>query len=375
MKKMLSLAAVFAVLAYASPASAELKLSGDASMRMRGQFIELKTNDVGAGNTQDVNYAYRLRLKGAADLGGGYFFKTLLTTDNTLGGWNTNGSTDNTGKPNEDPKISISQIYIGRMMAESHWMVGRLPLGSMNNPIFDLTLYPLVSGITTTSALGVGDIDVATTNMDRVYGLNYGCKLGSGDVNATLVIFDNASQDQSTSVNGDGLFNDGYALHLAYKDKIGDVTIEPQAIIGLTNLSGLVYTKVTPSTIGANVTIPSGKSKIGVSGFYTSCNDTSQTNGDNVDYSGYLLRLKGETGDAMAWIDLNKTTDKTNGGNVDYSNVFVWAQYNFKMHESATGTFSLTPTVRYWAASKDNNAGTKNDFSRLRTELVATVTF
>ncbi|NTU52929.1 MAG: porin [Chlorobiaceae bacterium] len=360
MKKMLSLAAVFAVLAYASPASAELKLSGDTSARLRGQFQDTQVNDanVNLAGENDLQFAYRLRLKAAADLGDGYFFKSLITTDNNAGGWLT---VDNNNE--EASNIDISQLYFGRMLKDSHWMVGRIPLGSVNNPIFDLTLYPF----------NPADIAVATFNMDRVYALNYGCKVGSGDINATLVVFDNDSTDNSGAEN-DGLLNDAYAVHLTYKDKFGDVTIEPQAIIGLTNLDGGNYNDVTPNTFGANLSMPAGEAKVGVSAFYTTCNDTNFT-AQNVDYSGYLLRLKGELGSAMAWIDLNSTTDKTGATDADNSNLFIWAQYNFKMHESATGSFSLTPIVRYWARSTDNNAGTKTDYSRLRTELVATVTF
>ena len=364
MKKMLSLAAMCAVLAYASPASAELKLGGDASVRLRGQFqnTELNGNDVDNADENDMQYAYRLRLKASADLGNGYFFKTLLTTDNNAGGWNTVNNNNE-----ELSGIDISQLYFGRMMKDSHYMFGRLPLGSVNNPIFDLTLYPF----------DAADIPVATFNMDRVYGLNYGCKLGSGEANATLVIFDNDATDDSSN-KGDGLFNDAYALHLTYKDKIGDITIEPQAIIGLTNLDGGDYLNITPDTFGANISVPAGDAKIGLSGFYTICNDNGNYAGGgaaDVDYSGYLLRLKGEVGNAMAWIDYNKSTDKTGGANDDYTNVFVWAQYNFKVYDSAAGSFSVTPIVRYWAASADNNAGVKGDYDRLRTELVATVTF
>ncbi len=363
MKKMLSLAAMCAVLAYASPASAELKLSGDASTRVRGQFTET-TGDTATDNTNDLQFAYRLRLKASADLGSGYFFKTLLTTDNNAGGWNT---VENNNE--EASGIDISQLYFGRVMKDSHYMVGRLPLGSVNNPIFDLALYPFSDA----------DIPVATFNMDRVYGLNYGCKLGSGEANATLVVFDNDVTDNSTA-KGDGLFNDAYALHLTYKDKIGDVTVEPQAIIGLTNLDGLNYSNVTPDTFGANLSVPAGDAKIGLSGFYTKCKDngnyTAGSAAANVDYSAYILRLKGEVGNAMAWIDYNKATDKTDNLNIDYTNVFVWAQYNFKVYDSAAGSFSVTPIIRYWAASaKDKAADTKIDRDRLRTELVATVTF
>jgi hypothetical protein len=258
------------------------------------------------------------------------------------------------------------------MQENCHWMVGRLPLNSMNNPIFDLALYPIPYEIGTT-VYGLADGAVATYNMDRVYGLNYGGKLGSGEANATLVVLDNDSQDDSDAMDGDGFFNDGLALHLTYKDKLGDVTIEPQAIISLTNLDGGVYENVSPNTFGANISFPAGDAKIGLSAFYTTCDDTTPAGAD-VDYSGYLLRLKGEIGNFTAWIDYNQTEDNTPGNEADYDNLFVWAQYNFKVYDSAAGSFSLTPIVRYWAAGLDDGTD-EYDYSRLRTELVATVTF
>ncbi|ABL64769.1 porin [Chlorobium phaeobacteroides] len=377
MKKMLSLAAMFAVLSYASPASAEVKFGGDASVRLRGQFEDDEQRVFGSyeNSEDDLNFAYRLRLKASADLGSGYFFKALLTSDNAAAGWNTVNDNNR-----EDAEIDISNLYFGRMMENSHYMMGRLPLNSMNNPIFDLAMYPIPTyvGISGTT-IGVGDIPVATYNMDRIFGLNYGAKVGPGELNATLIALDNDIKDD-TDAEGNGLFNDGYALHLSYKANLGNVTVEPQAIIALTNLDGLVYENVTPYIFGANVTIPAGKAKIGLSAFYTAADDggnyTVGGAAADVDYSGYLLRLKGEYGPFMAWVDYNNTNDKTNGDDIDYNNLFVWAQYNFKVYESAMGTFSLTPTVRYWAAGKDYNDGGENDeYSRLRTELVATMSF
>ncbi len=367
---MLSLAAMFAVLGYASPASAEVKFGGDASVRLRGQFEDVEYGSY-ENKEDDLNFAYRVRLKAAADLGSGYFFKAMLTSDNAAGGWNT-VSNNNT----EDGEIDISNFYFGRMMEKSHYMVGRLPLNAMNNPIFDLAMYPIPTTVGL-GAIGIGDQPIGTYNMDRIFGLNYGRKIGNGELNTTLIVLDNDIKDDSNP-DGDGLFNDGYALHLSYKASLGNITVEPQAIIALTNLDGLVYEDVTPYVFGANVTIPAGKAKIGVSGFYTAADDESGKysggGAADVDYSGYLLRLKGEYGPFMAWVDYNQTNDKTNGYDVDYDNLFVWAQYNYKVYESAMGTFSLTPILRYWAAGQESGS-TDKDYSRLRTELVATVSF
>jgi hypothetical protein len=399
-KRMLSLAAMLAALSFATPAQAELKLSGDASVRLRGSFTDLESNYHAVDqNEDDLLFQYRVRLRAAADLGSGYFFKAMVMSEEAAGGFMTLGNGNS-----EKYNIQVSNFVFGRMMQDSHWMMGRLPLNSMNNPIFDLTLYPIPTGSFLTynspvspinaSSVTAVDVPVALFNFDRIFGLNYGTKIGNGDLNATLVVFDNAMGDDGTGLGvfkGDGLFEDGYALHLSYKTNIGSVTFEPQAIIALTDGNGSNYVNVAPMTFGANITIPSGKAKIGMSGFYTFCNDDAGLAyivapvppapavyaPVHVDYSGYFLRLKGEVGGFTAWVDYNHTDDNTwVGAKTDYDNFFVWAQYKFNIYEAATGTFSLTPTVRYRASTKDvANGAAKDEVDQLRAELYATVTF
>ncbi len=376
MKKMLSLAAMLAVLSYASPASAELKFGGDAAVRLRSEFNDTEVNNVNTSTSEELKFQYKVRLKASADLGDGYFFKALVQSEETAAGIPVAGGWSEIGQNNKGAyNLEVSNFYFGRTMEESHYQIGRLPLNSFNNPIFDLTLCPVpaFNGIATVYAV---DIPVNTWNFDRVFGLNYGTKVGNGDLNATLVVLDNTDTTGNSVLEGDGMFNDGYLLHLAYKTTLGDVTLEPQAIISLTDLTGGTYSNVSPNTFGANATIPAGKSKIGMSAFYTVCEDTDPNVGarPKVDYSGYLLRLKGESGPVMAWIDYNRTKDNSPVVDVTYDNLFVWAQYNVKVHESALGTFSVTPTIRYRASGNDNGI-TQNDNSQLRGELYATVTF
>jgi hypothetical protein len=367
MKKLLSLAAMFAVLSYASPASAALNFGGDATVRARGAFY-----NSAASSKDDLTYSYRLRLNAGADLGDGYFFKALVMDENNAaGGFQTLGY-GNT----EKYTLNLSNFIFGRNTGDCHYMLGRIPLGSVSNPIFDLTLYP-------TQPL---ENPVANINYDRVYGANYGTKVGSGMLNATFVVLDNEG-GVNTAQKGDGIFNDGYALHVSYKANIGDVTVEPQALAVLTNSDvwsqatlGPVYRGVTPYTLGAIVGIPAGKAKISLGGFYTKCDDTTPDNvkygvlaNSNVDYSGYQFRIKGEYGPFMAWYDYNHTADKS-VADVKYTNQFVWAQYKHVLYQSAAGSFSLQPTVRYLANAVDNGVST-TDTHRLRTELWATVTF
>jgi hypothetical protein len=300
----------------------------------------------------------------------------ITDENNAAGGWSTVGYGNL-----EKFTLNVSNFYFGRMQKDCHYLAGRIPLGSFNNPIFDLTLFP-------TQPL---ENPVANIVYDRAYGMNYGMKIGPGDANATLVMLDNNST-RNTALEGDGTFNDGYALLLGYKFNLGDVTIEPQYLRILTNSDVLaqssasvlgataIYTQVTPYALGANVTVPAGKVKLGFSGVYTHCDDVSSQvslgAGTHVNYNGYELRVKGEVGNFMAFYDFNRTNDKSStlASEGKYTNHFVWAQYKIPVHQSAAGTVTIQPTLRYLANSATGGAPAINQ-QRLRTELWATVTF
>jgi hypothetical protein len=375
MKKMLSLAAMLAVLSYASPASAELKIGGDFSVRARAEF---NSKDPGNNAADDLMFQYRLRLNGAADLGDGYFFKTMLmseepfaTSGNAAGGWRTVGGSAASFNVDAPYSLSVSQAYFGRNLKDSNYKIGRIPLNSFNNPIFDLTLYP-------TQPL---DTPVNNYGYDRLFGANYGTKVGDGTLNATLVVLDNSSNDVAAGLEDNGFLNDGYALSLAYAFTAGDVTIEPQIFAVLTNAdvnlsptTASFAPDANPFTFGAMLSTPVGNSKISGGAFYTSASE-KLNNLENADYSGYLIRVKGESGPFMAWIDYNKTTDDLAGAATkDYTNTFLWAQYKHVVYKGAASSFSLQPTLRYRAQDKEVNA-VQTDTATVRGELVATVTF
>jgi len=292
--------------------------------------------------------------------------------------------------------LQVSQFYFGHNSSCDHYSIGRLPLNSANNPLFDLTLYPTQTY----------DIPTATINLDRVFGANYGMKVGDGDLNATFVVLDNNAAGD-TALSGDGLLNDGYGLLASYKFNIGDVTLDPQIITVLTKSDVWnqsltpIHQGFRPFTLGTNLAVPLGGIKFTASGFYTRGSGTTPAGASNpialgsnpygtpnpsagikVDYFGDLFRIKGESGPFMAWYDYNQTTDKStnivagNQVNHVYTNQFVWAQYKIKVHESAKGSFTIQPTFRY-TAIKDHNDYNSVDTKdgRLRSELWATVTF
>ena len=330
MKKILSLAAMFAVLSYASSASAEVKFGGEASVRLRDDFGHTKSTAGVTTNPQDQYFQYRVRLKPSADLGDGYYFKALVQNEAVAGSWQTLAASNT-----EQYNFQASQFYFGHNDEGSHWLLGRIPLGSLDNPILDLTLYAIPGNGPQGSKLYSVDTPISTNHFDRLLGFNYGTKLGDGELNAVVVNFDNNSNTATYT----GLLNDGYGLVVSYKSKIGDVTVVPQAYATLTHISD----GRRPYSFGTQAFIPTGKSKVSLSGFYTADNNTY--NGTTWNYSGYIFRVKGESGPALAWIDYNKTKDSANS--TDYNNTFVWAQYKFTVRDSAAVSYThLTlPTI------------------------------
>ncbi|NTW52943.1 MAG: hypothetical protein HGB22_10195 [Chlorobiaceae bacterium] len=386
MKKLVTYAAFFAALSYASPAFGELKIGGDASVRARSE-----TYDVAHSKSDELYWQYRVRLNAAADLGDGYIFKAQITNEApnvkdgsvALGG---GGGWQRVGYGNTELyTLGVSQAYFGRFYGDSHYLIGRLPLNSTNNPILDLTLYPK----------NPLDIPTTTYNNDRLYGANYGTKIGKGDLNLVVGVFDNVSANDASG-SGNGILNDGYALLLSYKTTIGNVTIEPEVLTAITKFDSITqqtfsttsssYGKpwhqgIRPVTFGGNVSVPAGDLKLGFSGLYTIGNGTTPSStaiyganaNANVDYTGYLLRVKAEYGPFLAWYDHSVTTDKSTSTTQKYTNNFVWAQYQFKVYSSAKGTLTVQPTIRYLTTRDDVTPA--NDSNRLRSELWATVTF
>ncbi|NMW19803.1 MAG: hypothetical protein HKK66_12465 [Chlorobiaceae bacterium] len=381
MKKMFSLAAMFAVLSYASPASAELTFSGDSSVRARDESFDAAHQSTKPDN---LYYQYRVRLNASADLGDGYVFKAQLTNEQPgsfggAGGWQTVGY-GNT----EVYTLGASQLYFGRFYGDSHYLFGRLPLNSTNNPILDLTLYPK----------NPLDIPTTTFDNDRLFGANYGTKIGPGDLNVVVGVFDNISASD-TAGTGDGLLNDGYAALVSYKTTIGDITFEPEVLTAITKFDSITqqtfsttssdfgkpwHQGIRPVTFGANVGVPAGDLKLGFTGLYNIGQGTTPSSAiygananKNVDYTGYLLRIKAEYGPFLAWYDHSETTDKSTSITQKYTNNFVWAQYQFKVYQAAKGSFTIQPTLRYLTAKDDVTPA--NDTTRLRSELWATVTF
>ena len=181
MKKMFSLAAMFAVLSYAAPASADVTINGEVGFRLRDDFGNTTSAANVKASTEDQYLQYRVRLKPSADLGEGFFLKALFQDETVAGGWRGLGTTGATANNTEQYSIAASQFYFGHGDESSHWVLGRIPLGSLDNPILDLTLYAIPGTGPQGSKLYPVDTPISTNHFDRLLGFNYGTKIGDGN--------------------------------------------------------------------------------------------------------------------------------------------------------------------------------------------------
>lgn len=357
-KKSLLTILALATTLHAAPAAADIKLGGDAAVRFRSMFKEMP-NSI---HTEDVLYQYRVRLKADADLGRGYYFKTILMSENDTGGWNS-VSYGNT----EAIALSVNKFHIGRQLDDSSYRIGRIPADSFSDPLLDLAMYPAQPLCQ----------PVLCINFDRFSGAGYTRKLGPGELSTTLLVIDDRSND--------GLFNDGYGLRIGYKTTIASVTINPQLFTSLTNMDTYIQNNnkfsdgsptgltvlgdgVTPLTFGAALRVPAGKGAISCYGYYTTCSDTGDS-GRAVDYSGYLFRVKADYGPAMALLDYSETET----GAIDYRNIFLRAKYAINVHSSASGKFDIVPTLRWMHNWESGETDTEKDV--IVPELWAVISF
>ena len=374
---------IFALLFSPSTAFAELNFGGDASVRLQEWITGIESKDA-------VDWQYRLNLRASADLGDGYFFKTLLTNLSTLNaGWQTVGN----GK-SETYNLQFAQCYFGRNISSGHYSIGLLPTTSPNNPIGDLTLFP-------TQPLNA---PLALTN--ALFGAHYDHTLGTGHLGVSFIVLDDNSAG-NTGASGDGLWNDGYAISLSYKFNIGSVTFDPQFLTALTkadvfsgtqaaagNTGTIIHYGFRPISYGTNIALPPAAGiRFSTSAFFTRGTGTtpegapttillngklinlSAMYGGNVDYFGNLFRIKAESGPFMVWYDHNSTTDNSTGTRYLYTNNFVFAQYKINLYQSAKGSFTLQPTLRYLSSKESIAGASQGDNTLLLPELWATMTF
>jgi hypothetical protein len=425
MKKLISFAALLAMAIQPMQAAAvQFSFGGDVSSRLRVQ-----TYDVDHQFADDVMWQYRVTLNGTAELGDGFYARVQLANEapNRLdsdkgkfgasgtvaigggGGWQTVGY-GNT----EFSSLGFNNAYFGRNYGSSHYAVGRIPLNSFDNPVYDLTLFPR----------NPIELPVATFLNDRMFAANFGTKVGAGELNLTFGVVDNIVGNNSVST-GDGLLNDGYLLMASYRVEVAGVSVEPTVLTAITKMDSFTqetfkasgstsgtgnnlnnkyrmpfHQGVRPVTFGANLSGPVGGVKLGGGAWYSIEKGTTPSSSvydnsaplvaggpayglDNrnasVDCTAYFTRVKLEYGPVLVWWDHNVTTDRSKLASEavavkqTYTNNLAWAQYQYNAYENKEVKLTLQPTLRFMV-TKDEVDPTYNH-SRMRYELWAVASF
>ncbi|NTU67531.1 MAG: hypothetical protein HGB02_01475 [Chlorobiaceae bacterium] len=424
MKKLIPFAALLAMAIQPAPAvAAQFGFGGDVSTRLRVQ-----TYDIDHQFADEVMWQYRVTLNGSVRFGDGFYARVQLanTEPNKLdsdkgifgapgtvavgggGGWQAVGYGNASFS-----SLGFNNAYLGRNYGDSHYAVGRLPLNSFDNPIYDLTFFPR----------NPIELPVATFLNDSMFGANYGTKVGAGELNLTLGVVDNIVGKEARHIK-DGLLKDGYLLMASYRAEVAGVSVEPIVLAAITRMDSFTqetfkaagptsgtgenlnnkyrmpfHQGVRPVTFGANLSGPVGGVKIGAGAWYSIVKGTTPDRAvynnsdvvvggnpyglDNrnaiVDYTAYFTRIKAEYGPVLVWWDHSVTTDRSKRADQPvaikqtYTNNLAWAQYQYHAYEDKDVKLTLQPTLRFMV-TKDEVDPTYNH-SRLRYELWAVAAF
>lgn len=335
---------------------AQVTINGDARVRPRYDIND-KTPANGT-KTSDFYYMYRARLNLNADIGEGWKFHTLIShngifyysTFNTGDFPDILGTDQNPSKPtsrqsSRRASLSFMELYFGQETETYNFKVGLFPLGSINNPIYDLHYYPNK----------MVDIPYAIFNTDGAFGFAGNYKTSAGTFGAKLIIED-AKGKEEEAYDGTILSdkNDQMTFELNYAIPVSGFTLAPMALI---SISSQKDSMCKPNTFGLNITTP----KLGEFTLQGTAAISSQDNKDLKSvqgpgypvskYSGYLLRLKMSgklgPGNLVAWFDYAQLTEKQVLKDVDYGFAYFWVNYEIPIYKSEKGAVSITPELRY----------------------------
>lgn len=343
----------------------QIKISGDAQIRPRFDIYD--RTGANQNKTEDFYYMYRARVNIFADIGEGWFFKSMLSHNGiafysifSAGDYpDVLGIPQNSSKPvsNESSKratVNFMELNMGNKSEEYGFTLGLFTLGSFNNPIYDLHYYPSKPI----------DIPYVIFNADGAFGANAYYKTGFGMIGLKGLVEDQKGLKEENPqgiVLKDG--NDQYSFELNYSNSINDINFYIASIATLGN-----DTLPAPISVGAMISasklLPVTLSIFGGFSYQNNIKTILYQPGYPANkYQAYFARLKanGKIGPGVLifWTDFCRRTDKLIGGNVNFDFLFFWIQYEFTIHESEKGNFRISPAIRLANVFKDGDVFSK----------------
>ena len=368
-------------------AYAEITISGDARVRPRW---DMNDNALDSMKSTNIYHLYWVRLDIAADIGGGYFFKTRLAHNgagNFIGKFGT-GTLPSSASPSSAGRgtVDFMLAYFGHQGKKFGWSAGLLPVpGSL---LLDAHYYPIKPL----------DIPWILFNNSAAPGFNFNYKLFGQQLDLKVLVDDNAGMSvegeilTSTDTSYTWLFDqesdtlriyrdttytssvndpnvdtkDQYTINLSYPIKALGVQIKPELLLTVAD-SG----NAAPMTFGANVTLPK------IAGFVISAGagaitQSIETNEYPGAYTGVVNRFKlaGKVGPGslVTWVDMFKIDPKLDGL-PNTTSTSIWLSYKYILHKSDAGEVSLKPTYRQFTQKIDGLQDYNRVFMELTTEI------
>lgn len=348
-------------LTFISSAFADMSIYGDARVRPR-MDIDDKT---GAGSTLSKNfyYMYRARLHVDANIGKGWFFKSILG-HNGVGYYNGNfatgeypdilGKEQNGSVTNETTlrsSVDFMELNFGRKTDKFGFAIGLLSAGSINDPLFDLHFYPSY----------MIDIAYFILNSDGFYGGNAYYKIGNGNLIATLMVDDNRGASIE-NLTGDMISDkrDQYTAMLRYDYEKNGYKFQPTVFYSIADDS-----LEMPITFGLNAFTPEFAGfKFGASIGYLiqpvkqdELSVDQKSGRPGTEYDAFFVRAKVIKpfwiGKLQAWFDYASRTDKHESGDITTDFMYLWFGYRIPFYSSDLGNFSVAPRLRWANINRD----------------------
>ena len=379
MKKLLT--SCLMALLVAGPALAAITFSGDARFRPRidmkdyGDYPTTLADGTVMNTSTDIYHIWRARLHADAQIGDGWFWKSTLGVNALAQLPKANsGNQPNSSSLANSTRQDVSWMlnYFGLKKEGWGFAMGLLPLGSYDNPGFDLHFYPDMPG----------EFPFYIWSNDAAYGFAYYNKMGIGRFGMRLLVDDDNvnTMEVIDPVNGteDVDTADGYTLTLDYTIKMMDkITISPTLFYSIAD----DYVR-KPLTIGFNVYgVPSGPFNTKMdAGFFFTSNGEAQADGSSIgEYSGMLGRVRfkvpmrdGKDG-ILVWYDYT-SVDWTDSDL--HTAHYLWLHYNWVPYKSEMGSFHVRPTLRMLMHNAENDSGdTIMEASRTKLEVTFEIKF
>ncbi len=350
---------IMALLLASSTIFAQIKISGDMTMRPR---MDISDNGDFGSRSEDYYYMYRARLNFDANIGDGWFAKMQLAHGG-FGAFAFSGFTRTESRIPFSvdgairPGVHFMEMYFGRNTDNYGFIGGIIPINAVANPIYDLHYYPE----------RMVDIPFAIFSANGALGFDAYYKLGGGKLGVRALV-DNNEGKYVENANGDELqnTNDCYTYGLDYSFNVADFTLQPIVLAAFANDSTRA-----PMTYGLNLSSPAfGGFKLHGS-FYMSSQDNKGTT--EYDATFFRVKLTGKVGPGslLAWYGIMKRSDKLVGGEVDHDFTDLWVMYKIPVYKSDKGSVVLAPTYRRATEKADN----LKDYMRNKIELTAIISF